>query len=331
MTNLINNFQADTDGKNRNLQKLLNLLGQMVESKNGKLLQNPLPVVDLLKIIMKHEFVSEELILTSIKITIVILLSSNIKLPQEQSSTFIRHIIALEKKQVFLYFVEHISDYSAFEALILPAFLKQCVENNLDKESFQVLTKLILKKAPLCMMGRNLSSWRKYAINFVNHNKDMEKILFEYLSLEQNRDHYLCGLICLPHWNVSEMDVVRTKLELNIKQICSELAIDDGDVRKRLFLLNMSVEAALHFDVNLLHLHEQLLSVLLPLANDCRYLLALKTLDLYYSVYQTENIINLDLFKKINVCLETNFSSPYHEVSVQKEYLFLNNICSCIL
>lgn len=322
--------------KNKNLQFLLHLLGQCIEYKNGKLLQNSVEVLDILKKLMGHQNASEELVQTIVKIGIVILLSPNIKLPQDHSTAFVRQILSLNFKNVFLYFVEHISDYGSFEALILPVFLNNCVESDLDKESLHILTKLILKKSPLCFNGIKWATWKKYAINFrANQSTSIYTKFMEFLNLNNlDLDNYLCAVICLPHLNLANANTFAEKLRENIKTLCEKLGEFEIDLNMHganLFLLHTTLEAALHLDVNLLEFREIIIETVLPKCSDISLMSAINMLDMYLTVCKDESIITLDLLRKMNCVLEANFDSPYHKVSTTLNYNFADKILDSIL
>lgn len=308
----------------KNLQLLLNLFGQAIEYKNGKLLQNSAPAINMLKKLISHESLSEELILTATKIAIVILLSTNIKLPQDQASSFVRHILSLNKKGIFLYFVEHMSNYGSFEALILPAFLRHCIESDLDRESFHVMTNLILKKSPLSCSGINLKTWKKYTIDFNGQiaNMKIQNKLIQYIKLENNEiDNYVCSLICLPHLILSNIEEIASKLHQTIQELCHQLD-NENFVKKHLFLLNCVLETAVHLNIDIANLNRSLMKTLLPYASNVSFVTAIKTLDLYFTALEfEENIVNNATILELNSTLINNFDSPYHQVSISTVFL----------
>ena len=308
-----------------NIDFMLKFMGQGVGYCGGRFLTLKELFLERLCTILSAEDFPEEILMTTTKIIIVVLHSKNIRLHQDEASVLIRKIIDLPSKGVLFYFVENTSQSAHFEALILPSFLKQCIECNLNELSTQVLVKLIIKKSPLCQSGMDLPTWKSYTINFksAENNMHVENILTQRISvenieemLEATFEQYLCAIICLPHVKLRSQKEVASKLRENIKLLCDCIK-EETNLGKILFVLHATVDAAVHiFDPQmLLSLDDTLMDTLLKLTTNVQFLDSLKILDLYITAMKCVNgFFNDNRLRNLHATLEKNFSSPYHEV-----------------
>lgn len=329
LKNIFEKYQTSQDEKLlATLELYLKLIGQSIEYKEGKFLQKPISLIEVIINMFSEKAIPEQIAQTTTKIVIIILLAKNLKLPQDQASLLTRKILMNHHKSVFLYFVEHIIDYTAFEAFVLPNFLHYCARNELETKCFHILVKIILKKAPLCRSGTRLKDWVKYNIDFkehmpttVLHNHSTIKSLDSIEAI----DNYMCTLICLPHTTVisTSTNDLPEVLENNIIYLLKMLdnAVQNSfqsKINQILFLLNLTVECFIHLFKNILPklFMDKILISLLPLVNNSQFLSSLETLSLCIGALQDDcEIITMDLLIKINIALERNFSSPFHEVS----------------
>jgi hypothetical protein len=87
-------------------------------------------------------------------------------------------VLAVPYTSVFLMFVQRVLTYPAFEVLILPQLLHHCQSISLSdsavgvagigQDFLNLLTRMVLYKAPLCETGMDLKSWHQYPLNFTN-------------------------------------------------------------------------------------------------------------------------------------------------------------------
>jgi hypothetical protein len=70
-------------------------------------------------------------------------------------------------------FVQKVLTYPAFEVLVLPHLMRryQIISSNdsameIDQEFLNLLTRMVLHKAPLCRTGMDLKCWHQYPLNF---------------------------------------------------------------------------------------------------------------------------------------------------------------------
>lgn len=306
---------------------LLKLCGQALEYKNGRFLQDSLTFVKELSKLLSLQL-PEENLMTLSKLSILILLSKNVKLGQEQASELARKILTLKCKNVILYFVENIVEFSSFEVLILPAFLKFCLEFNLDNDCFFVLTKVVMKKAPLSKSGINLLSWNKYTIDFgrKEYNNMVGEILTKNIFFENTTlfETYFCSLVCIPHIVLCDRAKVKVYLIKNFVEFCNSLSLAENETttRKKLFLLQNTLECIFHItkeeDLNILF--PLILEKILHLCSNPTYLVALNIVDMFLTF--SPKLINFENLLKLHVVLENNFSSSEHEVRLLTTHIY---------
>lgn len=324
-------FEANTlsdSNTEKYINFLLQLCGTALEYREGKFLHSNKDFVQGF-IGLNVQKLSESLLLTYCKVTILLLLSENIKLSQENASSLTRKITNLYNEEIFLYFVDNIHRYTGFEALVLPNFLKLCLSHKLNEKYLHRLTKIILQKSPLCGSGISLDSWRKYPIDFgyTSANCEMIKVLNENIvcddieKLLMDPARVLCSLICLPHIAATIDENLKIKLEQFIIFLCENMdsaKMEEQQIKLLLFLLQIGVETLVHLSAekHLLKCMESLIVTLLPVATNVEYLLSLKILDLVFSALSNqENIVQMQTLLRLNTILQNNFCSPYHEVN----------------
>lgn len=327
--NLFDKYQTSHDEKIlNNIELCLKLIGQSIEYKGGKFFQKPSQIIEVISKILTDNVLPESISQTITKIVIIILLAKNLKLSQDQASLLTKKVLSSIHKSVYLYFVENTIEYAAYEALILPNFLRYCLQNDLDTQCFHVLIKIVLRKAPLCRSGIKLKEWKRYSIDFKEY---IPTVLFNYLKIEnyenvESLDNFMCTLLLLPHIITKPDSELSELLEKNIIYITNLLnesvqKNSDLEIRKMLFLLNLTVECFIHlFGDNFSRIFEEnLLPTLLPLAKNPSCLNSLNTISLCINALQENTkVITMNLLLKINAELEINFSSPFHEVSTHK-------------
>lgn len=328
--NLLNHLELNwenepTEKISHNIELLLKLIGQSIEYNNGKFLQNHAPLVEKLTKTLSIAHLPESCALIGTQVCILILLSKNIKITQEQASSIIRTILVLPHHRILLYFIDNISSFSLFEPLILPTFLQHCAESELCNENLKVLTELILKKAPLSGSGINLDSWVNYHIHFGSKesNTKIENIFITYLDSD-NFENYMAALICFPHITLSNRDQVITILRRKVFELIEKIKQNETNLKQTLFVLNNTVECLIHLgEIATLERNFFIISEpLLPLAKNEEYICALKILDILVTALKDSEIIQFSNLIKLNNSLAQIFSSPYHEMRLLVTHLY---------
>ncbi|XP_014487871.1 PREDICTED: uncharacterized protein LOC106751487, partial [Dinoponera quadriceps] len=88
-----------------------------------------------------------------IDVSIAILLASNVKLMQENTSQLLLKILALNNVELLYFAVENLMHYPLFEMLILPHILRRSVSAGIDSKTLLLFAKLISAKASPCLSG----------------------------------------------------------------------------------------------------------------------------------------------------------------------------------
>lgn len=322
---LIKNLVTLQDNHNaRVFEYILKLVGQMVEYKNGKLLPDPTVLVQQLVKLLSLTDLDESEMKIAIQVSISVLLSKCIRLPQEQASQLIRKILSTTEKKLLLYFVENTGSSSLFETLILPTFLSKCGYYGFDEDCIYTLTKLVVSKRPLCVSGVSLGTWSKYSLDFKQLRSEIFEKLFSFLNIADSHmaENYFCALICLPHLELKsdQKTVLMEKLHANFFLLLSnaDRQAEPSKIRTLLFWLNILLEAIVHLGgtTSIQEKFEEIVQVLLKYASEVKYLSALKSLDLLLEAFKdSDSLINWNMLETINAVCEGNFNSPYHEVS----------------
>ncbi|XP_072378550.1 small subunit processome component 20 homolog [Diabrotica undecimpunctata] len=333
---LIEKYSANqNDAVINDTNYVLKLIGHTVEYKSAKFVQKPALLVDILLELLNAFNQSEETVLLICQISILLLISNNLKLSQEQASILTRKLLSTSHKKVFLSFVDNIKASSSFEALILPNFLRYCVKNALDVESLHLLVKILMHKSPSCVNGINLLNHVKYNLDFKESNGSVAEILVNKIKesskvlLTGNVDDYYCSLVCLPHVVTKINEDIFSLLEEIIKVLLKSITdLPKSDIKKSLFLINITLECLIHLHIDhkrLFQLFEDhIFEHLLTLAGKLEYISSLQSLDLVVTYLEREDpdCLSMSLLLKINQGLKNNFNSPFHEVRLLTAHVY---------
>lgn len=311
----------------KNIELLLKLTHITLEYKQGRMLNAPeILVKQYLKLIVVNQMPDNVLLVMS-KIGSLLLISKSVQLPQEHASSVIRKTLAVESKVVMLDFIEHLTTYSSFEALVLPAFLKYYTQS-LDTATLRILTKLILEKSPPCQNGIGLDGWNKYPLDFTSNSDKVLYHLLKFLShdnIESILNHienFLCALNCIIHINTLNNKAVFDILTKNIHLLLSTInnvGLDKDYMQKLLFVLASTMECAIHVsEADMLYSvvkETKCVDILLNLVQIFPYTIScLRILDMCLTSCRETKLISMETLKSLDEKLLQLFSSPYHQV-----------------
>lgn len=311
--------------KQKCMENLLSLMGQAVECKSGKYL---LDTSEMIKIIIKTADLdlneNVEMILS--KITALMLLSPNLNISQLDSSRLTRKILSTSYKNVFEDFVWNVVDYSQFEILIFPEFLKY-LEINFDVKILEILTKIILLKTPMCKNGINLENWRKYPVKL----KSLEKV--EEFITEKNDEKLILALMVYPHLIGNPNEKIIEKIKEIIEEILEEVALEDEPLddkeieeyhlnKNTFFKLSILIETLIHLDYKEDEFLKKIIKNLLPYSTHYKYIEVLRIIDLISSslTVKTDEFFKEIIHEKIS----ENLSSSFHEIRLLTCHIFSN-------
>lgn len=330
-------------------RQLLLIMGQTLESRDGKFLTNANQfVTELLKIIDTCENNDECLRCTSDLVT-VLLLSHNVILTQMDASRITKRVLTIPSVEIFESFVWNCVKYSQFEILILPEFLRYIDSNHFGLSSLELMAKIILYKSPLVIDGITLDSKKSYPIR-LRSDKTLQKIKAIITNFDNTTDalwsnprEFLLALIIYPHIvgadNVKVLRTINESIEVCLNALKPTDAINQNEFehqsiqtqnKRIIFVLSILIETQFQLKEQqvgnskpseMISL-ETIVNKLIPFSSceNHNYIHALRLLDLiisfeakqpkeYRSLY-----FNLDLFKTIHKQLSNNLFSRYHTV-----------------
>lgn len=334
----IEQFQANpTEEKSKNLELLLKLISLTLSYKSGRMLNSYDGLVKHYLKMISIESLPENVQLELSNIGSLLLNSMNIQLTQENASLMIRKTLQLKNKNIILDFIDKLTSYSSFEPLILPVFLKY-FGSSLDPNAFKILTKLILKKSPLAQNGIKLDEWKKYPLEFSNNSQKVFEYFLNFISVDdveeilQNMNDFLSSLICLPHINSLDNNLISKILEKNIELVFNEIKVcDEQDTKKfqqLLFILSVIIECTIDLsdssEIKQIDEKYKLVEFILrDLAQLSPFTIcALRIVDMIVTSIEDTDFISLENLKKLDENLIVFLSSPLHQVRLLATHIY---------
>lgn len=353
--------QSKQSENNAAFEKLLTLIGQTIETKDGRFVTNPNQFVsELIKVIDTSEM-NEECLQCIANLVTAILLAKNIVLTQLDASRITKKVLTIPSTNVFEAFVWNCVKYSQFEVLILPEFLRYVESKHFGMSSLELMAKIILHKAPLSGDGITLDNRTIYPIRLRN-GKCLEKIKSvlndadNTENLFMNPREFLLALIIYPHIIGIEATSILEKINVYIGTCLNALKppnssefttveVDDINIRTQqnqriIFILSILIETHIYLrelqsnakdstPVALLNL-SKIVTTLLPFCSckNFRYIHALRVSDLIvtFESQQPKKTrspeFTRNLFKIIHSELADNLSSQYQLVRRVTAHLF---------
>lgn len=298
------------------IRMILILLEQAIKYRNGKSLCRLNEVIEKL-IALSDRDISTETMLQVSQIMAMILLSPNLTITQLDSSRMCKKILSTSQKNVLEHFVWALVNWSQFEILILPEFLKY-FERHFECElsSFELMTKIILEKSPLCQDGISLEHWKTYPITF-KCEETLSRIEKIVSGVEQS-EKYVMSLIVYPHVTGKDGSVTGKNLEDKLQRLLKEIQgaqppLDLNSLKNTFYLLSIVIETIIHLDqAGTMDINE-ITNRLLPYCTDDKFTPTLQILDQILSI-QPEEKLNFTLFQTIHCKLASNLSSESHDV-----------------
>ncbi|XP_044750615.1 small subunit processome component 20 homolog [Coccinella septempunctata] len=307
----------------RSIEHLLKLLGQAIEHKHGKIVHNLNRIIQEIVPILSMEILPEHVVVTLVKVVIVILLSDNLRLTQEEAVLLVKNTLAVKNETAKLYFVDNITEFSCFKPMVLPHFLKSCAEKNFEKNYLRTLTNVILKKAPLANDGIKLRSWSKYPLN-IKSNENSQEIELSLLNVIEeglDKERLFCTLVCIPHLSLKDIEKFKQIIGTQILKLLEKCAKDE---KEKFFFLNLHIECLLHLNNNdfFKENFQKIMNVLLPLVDEKSILGILKIMSLVILAVENQEFINIETLKFLNEYFEPYFCSPFHEIRLLTTFIY---------
>lgn len=319
-----------TEDSDSSIRKVLTIMGQGVEFRNGKqLCGTDTMITSLIRVVDSD--VSENTLLVSSQIIAVVLLSPNLTITQLDASRVCKKVLTVPHSEVFEAFVWNVVKYSQFEHLILPDFLRYFETKPNDIGALELLTKIILQKSPLSKDGVSLSNWQQFPLRFRQKTtlKHIEQ-MFLTASIEVP-ETLVIALIIYPHVIGIEVANVHDKLQSLASDICDALALEDEPLtgkeideyfaNKRIFfVLSNLIESIIHMDQFKILDRSALIKMLLPYCQDVKYNLALSILD---QLITTAEDVTFNEYQEIHEKIADNLASQFHQVRLLTAHIFM--------
>lgn len=342
----LSRYTDDAAKQEKAIKSVLALVGQAVEYREGKWLTDSSKFVTTIGKTLNANGISEDCLLLATQIVAIILQAKNLTLTQLNASLVIGKVIKLPFSRIFEAFVWNTVNYSQFEVLILPEFLRYIDGAYYNITSLELLAKIVLTKSPLCRDGSQLAAKTFYALRFKS-DKALKKIeatianATVHASSEANKE-LLLAVIVYPHiQGASSAEQMCKKLAGLIGECCGRLDrdtavnthIDEDQVnnnRQLIFTLSLLVEAQIHLSNNArgkpTRINAQpIVEAILPFAanEDYHYVQALRLLDLVVTSEITHGTyFNLKQFASIHEKLSNRLSSRFSDIRLITSHLF---------
>lgn len=335
------------------IHKLLLLIGQTLEARDGKFLTTPTQLVTAMMKVIDTPQISEKCLYCTSQIVAVLLMSKNLIITQLDASRISKKVLSVPSAKIFEAFVWNCVNYSQFEILVLPEFLRYFDGKQCSSNALELLAKILITKSPLSRDGINLPNRKQYHIRLRSAQslKKIESIILEAVSKEgeliQEQKDLLLAIIIYPHIIGTDSSAVQTKLTTFIEYCLESLSPPAEDEnsdaestcnfnRKIIYFLSLLIEAQIQLadeeaasTVNKVSL-KKITKKLLPFCavKDYSYIQALRLLDLVITFESSKGTstknsqFNIELFTMIHGKLSNNLSSQYHEVRLLTAHLF---------
>lgn len=316
-------------GDEDSLKYILKLVGQALEDGQGKFLSNPLPIINLISNLMSSEL-SENLYKIITQIGILILLCSHINLPHENSVSFVKKMISIPYPEIVTVFVQEVVSCSSFDMIVFPHFIESIT--TFDCNIIGALSKICIKKSPLCKNGSDIYTWVKYPIDLGLKSSSSFSYLMAIINektsfMLESPDDCLNALICLPHIkNIDSIEVTAVLKNL-ISNLISQLNYSHqfhdniAVIKKTLFCLAVSVESAIHLlkpeNVDEVCHTREMIKALSPFLSDHQCVCSLRILDVILTIKESEHLLEFEILQELHKKLENNLLSPFHEVIIK--------------
>ncbi|XP_055916600.1 small subunit processome component 20 homolog [Eupeodes corollae] len=260
-----------------NVNSLILLMSQAAQWRDGRFLAEMDTLVPTILKVIDSSSEDDRILLDNIcTLVSVILLSTNAKVSQLDTSRMIRKMMQISQREIYETFIIRISTHTQFEILVLPDLLK-FFESNFDQQSLELMAQIVLQKSPLVKNGQKLGEWKKYPLQMKKQDtlNRFEKIFKDYTGQECETDEeFFLSLILAPHIVGLDLKVVQVKCQKLIREIVE--AQDQNE--KALFKLSLLIETSIHLEStwkdNILG---QIVTFILPHCRSCNS--ALEILD----------------------------------------------------
>ncbi|XP_026828311.1 small subunit processome component 20 homolog [Ooceraea biroi] len=313
----------------------LRLIHIIINYKNGKFLINPVSLTTRFAVLIdKNE--DNNVLQEVINASVAILLASNIKLMQEDSTQLLLKIMTVNDRDMLYSSVESLIHYSSFETLVLPNILRRSISIGFDSETLLLFAKIIVAKSPPCLNGITLDKWKKYVFDIRNiGTENLNYFLLELktLSTDSVSLNAIRILITLPHLKPMHeefKDALKAGLLFSYETILKhENAEDAASINKIAFVFLLTLESLIHVSEPR-ELHEFLENSKIAIINlvekyyDNTYILNAIDLCLTYFAKSQHHVdyINSTSFNILHNNVTKKMNSPYQKIRLTVTHLY---------
>lgn len=194
---------TDKSSRKEGANCIITLLIQIAEYKNGLFIGDVENIVTATLTLCDH-MESTDVLINISKLSSLILLSSNAKITQYNTSRMIKRVTLINNRQVFEHFIDSVKGHSQFDLLILPELVKY-VEKFVteDNQALYLLANIVLYKRPLSCEDKGIDGWSAYQIPFksLNTKAYIEKACTK---VKLDEEELLLYAVLAPHIQLDE-------------------------------------------------------------------------------------------------------------------------------
>ncbi|XP_035727395.1 small subunit processome component 20 homolog isoform X1 [Vespa mandarinia] len=330
------------------LELVLCLMNIVLTHKNGRMLDDPVPLINKLINMIEDRFQTNDNNVSSEIINALInILLSDVKLAQETSSHLLHKIMSIDNVELLYNAIEKLINYSSFETLVLPHLLKRCNIIGLKSEEVRLLGKIIRQKAPPCLGGLTLNKWKKFTLDIRNVSKEsMDYFLKELnaITTDITSSDALWMIMIVPHFKLLPEDIKVTikKQFLTVykKILYHENMENIMELNKFNFIFLFLLDTTTHIlereeFYEFTKSHDIEIMRLLEKQNNDPFIL--NAIDLYLTFYNGsqyhEKFFNQVVFDVLHNCIVKKLNSPIHPIRliVTHIYSLFANVAGIII
>ncbi|XP_055858759.1 small subunit processome component 20 homolog [Episyrphus balteatus] len=242
--------QGLQEKKVNSLNSLILLMSRAAQWRDGRFLAEMETIVPTILKVVDASSDDDTILLDNIcTLVSVILLSSNAKVSQLDTSRMIKKLMLVSHREIFESFITRISTHTQFEILVLPDLLK-FFELHFDQQGLELLAQVILQKSPLIKNGQKLKEWKKYPLQMKKQDslKKFEMIFKDFDGETEKDEEFYLSLVLAPHVVGLNSKTIEKKCQELIRQIIKDLEKDETDKGRALFKLSLLIETGIHLE-----------------------------------------------------------------------------------
>lgn len=324
------------------VRRLLSLMGQAVEFRRGKMVNdNTVAVIAALKRMLRLPIVYNDAETLSCvgQLIAACLLCTNLTVSQADASELCLNMLSVAKPMAaaFEEFVWNMRAYPQFTMLVLREFVQYYEKELCVRPSVQsVLCRIVAEKSPPCRDGLNVAGWTRFGLQF-KHKATADELLRRIVGAElqatEDDEELLNALLVWPHCLGVDVAKVRQPIGRLIREMCDTFGTSSLTVPRKLTLLAGLIEtvsqcqtvvgaiAAAEWTLPV----DALVSTLLPFctagAQPPQIVhAALAIVDQFVAGLSDEHI-TYELFRRLHAAIGGNLAAEFHRVRLLSAHI----------